>query len=77
MKAGINQRLTQNGLPGSGFAQAGTELVVMSRHVQSPNLETPNRCITKLILRKHRNRPVGCVQLLFEPQFTRFRNLAA
>jgi replicative DNA helicase len=26
---------------------------------------------------KHRNGPVGTVKLLFEPQFTRFRNLAA
>lgn len=49
----------------------------MSRHVQSPNLETRNRCITKMVMSKHRNRPVGSVQLLFEPQFTRFRNLAA
>jgi replicative DNA helicase len=26
---------------------------------------------------KHRNGPVGTCKLLFEPQFTRFRNLAA
>jgi replicative DNA helicase len=26
---------------------------------------------------KHRNGPVGTVKLLFEPQFTRFRNLAS
>ena len=26
---------------------------------------------------KHRNGPAGTVKLLFEPQFTRFRNLAA
>ena len=30
-----------------------------------------------LIMTKHRNGPVGTVKLLFEPQFTRFRNLAA
>ena len=30
-----------------------------------------------LITTKHRNAPVGTVKLLFEPQFTRFRNLAA
>jgi replicative DNA helicase len=29
-----------------------------------------------VILTKHRNGPVGTVKLLFEPQYTRFRNLA-
>ena len=39
--------------------------------------ETEDRGITELITCKHRNGPVGTVKLLFEPQFTRFRNLAA
>jgi len=39
--------------------------------------ETDDRGITELITCKHRNGPVGTVKLLFEPQFTRFRNLAA
>ena len=51
--------------------------MVMSRQVQTPNLETPNRGITEVIVTKHRNGPVGTVKLLFEPRFTRFRNLAA
>ena len=33
--------------------------------------------IPEVIVNKHRNSPVGTVKLLFEPQFTRFRNLAA
>ena len=41
------------------------------------NPETIDRGITELITCKHRNGPVGTVKLLFEPQFTRFRNLAA
>ena len=39
--------------------------------------DTDDRGITELITCKHRNGPVGTVKLLFEPQFTRFRNLAA
>ena len=39
--------------------------------------ETPSRGITKAIGTKHRNDPVCNVKLLFELQFTRFRNLAA
>jgi len=38
--------------------------------------ETEDRGITEIIVTKHRNGPVGTVKLLFEPQFTRFRNLA-
>ena len=41
------------------------------------NPETEDRGITELITCKHRNGPLGTVKLLFEPQFTRFRNLAA
>ena len=33
--------------------------------------------VVDLMVTKHRNGPVGTVKLLFEPQFTRFRNLAA
>ena len=39
--------------------------------------ETEERGIAELIVTKHRNGPVGTVKLLFEPQFTRYRNLAA
>ena len=39
--------------------------------------EIDDRGITELKTCKHRNGPVGTVKLLFKPQFTRFRNLAA
>ena len=39
--------------------------------------ETSERGITEVIFTKHRNGPLGTVKLLFEPQYTRFRNLAA
>ena len=37
--------------------------------------ETLDRGITEIIVAKQRNGPVGTVKLLFEPQYTRFRNL--
>jgi len=39
--------------------------------------ETEDRGIAELILTTHRNGPVGTVKLLFEPQYGRYRNLAA
>ena len=49
--------------------------MVISREVQTPNLETPDRGITKVIMRKHRNQQVGSLQLLFERSYARLRNL--
>ena len=31
--------------------------------------------ITELIITKHRNGPIGLIKLLFEAEFTRFKNL--
>ena len=39
--------------------------------------ETEDRGIAEIITCKHRNGPLGTVKLLFEPQYTRYRNLAA
>jgi len=75
LRSRTNQRLTHNDRPGSGFAQAGSDMVVMRRQVQTPNLKTPNRGITKVIMRKDHNQPVGSVQLLFERSLVRLRDL--
>ncbi|HIK30795.1 MAG TPA: replicative DNA helicase [Oscillatoriales cyanobacterium M59_W2019_021] len=37
--------------------------------------DSPDRGITELIVTKHRNGPTGVVKLLFDPQYTRFRNM--
>ena len=39
------------------------------------NPETEERGITEIIVTKQKDGPVGTVKLLFEPQYTRFRNL--
>ena len=56
-----------------GFA----DLITMIYRDEYYEPATEDRGITELITCKHRNGPVGTVKLLFEPQFTRFRNLAA
>ena len=53
------------------------DLVVMLYRDEYYNAETEAKGIAELITCKHRNGPVGTVKLLFEPEFTRYRNLAA
>jgi len=53
------------------------DLVTMIYRDEYYNPETVDRGITELITCKHRNGPLGTVKLLLEPQFARFRNLAA
>ncbi|MBC1240996.1 hypothetical protein H6G94_32540 [Nostoc punctiforme FACHB-252] len=40
------------------------------------NPDTPERGIAELIVRKQRNGPTGTVKLLFDHQFSRFKNLS-
>ena len=54
-----------------------SDIITMIYRDEYYNPETEDRGITEIITCKHRNGPVGTVKLLFEPQFTRYRNLAA
>lgn len=53
------------------------DLVMMLFREEYYTPDTPDRGIAEVIITKHRNGPVGTVKLLFEPQFTRFRNMAS
>jgi len=57
--------------------ESHADVVTMIYRDEYYNPESVDRGITELITCKHRNGPLGTVKLLFEPQFTRFRNLAA
>ena len=57
--------------------EAHSDIVIMLYRDEYYHPETEERGIAELIVTKHRNGPVGTVKLLFEPQFTRYRNLAA
>ena len=52
------------------------DLVMMIYRDDYYNPDTPDRGIAEIILAKHRNGPTGTIKLLFDPQFTKFKNLA-
>lgn len=72
-----NKRPMMSDLRESGSIEQDADLIVMLYRDEYYNPDTPDRGIAEVIITKHRNGPVGTVKLLFEPQFTRFRNLAA
>ncbi len=71
-----NKRPMLSDLRESGSIEQDADLVLMIYRDEYYNPETPDRNITEVIVTKHRNGPIGTVKLLFEPEFTRFRNLA-
>ena len=54
-----------------------SDIITMIYRDEYYNPETEDRGIAEIITCKHRNGPLGTVKLLFEPQFTRYKNLAA
>jgi len=52
------------------------DLVIMLYRDEYYSPDTPEQGIAEAIITKHRNGPTGTVKLLFDPQFTKFRNLA-
>ncbi len=53
------------------------DLVIMLYRDEYYSPDTPDQGIAEVIITKHRNGPIGTVKLLFDPQFTKFRNLAS
>ena len=60
----------------SGSIEQDADLVLMIYRDEYYNPDTEDKGIAEIIVTKHRNGPTGTVRLLFEPQYTRFRNLA-
>jgi len=60
----------------SGSIEQDADLVIMLYRDDYYNPDSPDRGIAEVIITKHRNGPTGTIKLLFDPQFTKFRNLA-
>lgn len=76
VEARTNKRPMMSDLRESGSIEQDADLIMMIYRDAYYNPDTPDRDITELIIAKHRNGPTGTVKLLFDPQFTKFRNLA-
>lgn len=72
-----NKRPMMADLRESGAIEQDADLVMMLYREEYYAPDTPDRGIAEVIIAKHRNGPTGTVKLLFESQFTQFRNLAA
>lgn len=71
-----NKRPMMSDLRESGSIEQDADLVIMLYREEYYNPDTPDNGIAEVIITKHRNGPVGTIKLLFDSQFTRFRNLA-
>ncbi|WP_071190557.1 replicative DNA helicase [Trichormus sp. NMC-1] len=71
-----NKRPMLSDLRESGSIEQDADLVIMLYRDEYYTPDTPDRGIAEVIVAKHRNGPTGTVKLLFDPQFTKFKNLA-
>ena len=71
-----NKRPTMGDLKQTSALEQDADKIIMLYRDEYYNPESPDRGIVELIFAKHRDGPTGTVKLLFEPQFSRFSNLA-
>ena len=76
VEARTNKRPMLSDLRESGSIEQDADLVMMLYRDEYYNTDSPDRGIGEVIIAKHRNGPTGVIKLLFDPQFTKFKNLA-
>ncbi|MEG4839530.1 replicative DNA helicase [Microcoleus sp. B9-D4] len=65
------------GLYAHNSIEQDADLVIMLYRDEYYNPDSPDRGIAEVIITKHRNGPTGIIKLLFDAQYTCFRNLAS
>jgi replicative DNA helicase len=70
-----NKRPLMSDLRSSGAIEQDADLILMLYREEYYDPETAERGIAEIIIPKNRNGPTGSLKLLFEPEYTRFRNL--
>jgi replicative DNA helicase len=71
------ENFVTQGLYAHNSIEQDADLVIMLYRDEYYNPDSPDRGIAEVIITKHRNGPTGIIKLLFDPQFTCFRNLAS
>ncbi|MBW4642605.1 MAG: replicative DNA helicase [Goleter apudmare HA4340-LM2] len=71
-----DKRPVLSDLKDSGSVEQDSDVVIMLYRDEIHNPDTPDRGISEFIVRKQRNGPTGTVKLLFDHQFTKFKNLS-
>jgi replicative DNA helicase len=71
------QNFSTQGLYAHNSIEQDADLVIMLYRDEYYNPDSPDRGIAEVIITKHRNGPTGIIKLLFDAQFTSFRNLAS
>lgn len=71
-----DKRPIMSDLRQSGAIEQDADIIMFLYRDDYYNPESPDRGIAEVLIRKHRGGPVGTVKLLFEPEFTSFRNIA-
>ncbi|MBW4600603.1 MAG: replicative DNA helicase [Calothrix sp. FI2-JRJ7] len=71
-----NKRPMLSDLRESGSIEQDADLVMMLYRDEYYSSDTPERGLAEVIVAKHRHGPTGTIKLLFDPQFTQFKNLA-
>jgi len=71
-----SKRPIMSDLRDSGNLEQDADLIIMLYRDEYYDPESADKGIAELNIVKHRNGPTGTIKFLFEPRFTRFRNLA-